>query len=71
MKCTTSCNPSTADSCPSGLECLAAGSSTTVGDCWPSDSGGGCCDASGKSASGSLMLFGLVALVLRRRSPRS
>jgi uncharacterized protein (TIGR03382 family) len=71
MKCTTACTVGAANACPSGFDCLAAGSASTTGDCWPSGAGdGGCCDASGRSAPTSILALGFVALVLRRRRRR-
>ena len=65
-KCTMTCTPGQATTCPTGLDCLDNGGGQ--GLCWPpSSSGGGCCDASGAGAPTSLVGFGLVALVLRRR----
>jgi hypothetical protein len=69
MKCSMSCSPETAGTCPDGFECLGAGAG---GACWPEgeDEGGGCCDAGSQLPAGaSTMLFwiGFVALFLRRR----
>ena len=63
--CTQSCTPGADNACPAGLDCLDEGNG--AGTCWPSSSGGGCCDASGRGAATGLLGIGLVGLVLRRR----
>jgi hypothetical protein len=63
-KCSMSCTVGSMDQCPVGFDCIAAGA---AGTCWPTPSGGGCCDAGG--AGGPTMLFGigLVGLLMRKR----
>lgn len=64
-RCSLSCSPSDASSCPGGFECLQETSS--VGACWP-EPGGGCCDAGGPgSPATGLLGLAAVALGLRRR----
>jgi hypothetical protein len=63
-KCTMTCTKGDNSSCPSGFECIDAG---TTGVCWPGGDGGGCCDASGTGAPTALLGFGLLALVWRRK----
>ena len=68
MLCTLTCTPGAADACPSGFDCLAAGSS---GACWPDPngggSGGGCCDSSGQGGGTAVMGVLIVGGVIRRR----
>jgi uncharacterized protein (TIGR03382 family) len=59
--CVTSCSTDN-DQCPGGFQCLASGN---TGVCWAADGGGGGCSAG--SGTPSLLLFGLGALLLRRR----
>lgn len=71
--CSQGCNPSVADACPDGFECLAQGL------CWPenADDGGGCCAVAGGQRKGEdfplalLSLFAGAVAVLRwrRRAP--
>lgn len=63
MRCTVTCSPAIAGSCPDGFDCLDAGGQ---GACWPAD-GGGCCDASGRGGPTALLGIVVVGLVLRRR----
>jgi hypothetical protein len=68
--CTTTCIVGTTDSCPAMYDCVQK--SGTSGICYPTQSGGGCCQANGIDAA--LTHFGLGALVLgivirRRRRP--
>ncbi len=72
-RCIEYCDPS-ASSCPSGFDCLPAG---TTGACWPGASlfgddsmvTGGCSAGERGSSSSGLLLIGLFAvLALRRRS---
>ncbi len=65
--CTQSCNLS-ADDCPDGFECTAAGASAV---CVASESTGcGCASNDPGNAVGPLLVFGLGALVMRRRRVR-
>lgn len=63
-RCSLTCSPSDASTCPDGFECLK--SSTSVGACWPVP-GGGCCDAGPGNPATALVGLGAVALGLRRR----
>ena len=65
-RCSMICTIGAADACPSGFDCVAAG---TGGACWPSADGGGC-DAGGAGAPIAMVGFGLATLVLRRRRVR-
>ncbi|HYU16170.1 MAG TPA: hypothetical protein VEL05_08870, partial [Candidatus Acidoferrum sp.] len=70
-RCSQSCNPSVADACPQGYDCLSTGL------CWPASEGGGCRAAAGGTrpderfplAVLSALFTGAVLLV--RRSRRS
>ena len=63
-RCTDLCQASD-DLCPDGFDCVAAGDDTSV--CWAADGGGGC-SSGGEPAAPALILLGLIALVVRRRS---
>jgi MYXO-CTERM domain-containing protein len=65
--CTETCDTSN-NMCPSGFDCLSAGSGTT-GACWPgaNGGGGGSCSSSGSGAGPGLLLFALGALMFVRR----
>jgi hypothetical protein len=67
-RCSEFCNPTLADACGEGFECVSAGNS---GVCWPADGGGGgCCSVSDDRSAPwvELVLFGLIlGLVVRRR----
>ncbi len=70
--CSQECIVGTTDSCPTGFECLPAGSS---GACLPKDEGGGCCNvghggAVWAHAGLSLFVLGLVVRRRRRRADR-
>ncbi len=66
MKCSMVCSTTDMTSCPSGFTCESA--SGGEGACWPTSTGGGCCDA-GTAGGPATMVAGLalVGLVLRRR----
>jgi Trypsin len=70
-KCTESCTPGAASTCPSGFDCLAAGGGN--GACWPGadGGGGGCCDAQSSSSAPSFFLLGVGAILLMRRRRRA
>lgn len=63
--CSAVCTLGAEGSCPDGLECTDTGGG--AGACWPVDTGGGCCDASGRGAPTALLGFALAGLVLRRK----
>lgn len=66
-RCSTTCDLSVEDSCPSGFTCLEAGNG---GLCWPD--GGGCCSVGGGSKNWPPMVLGLFlsALLMRRKRRR-
>jgi len=67
--CSQECVVEAKDACPTGFECVAAG---TSGACIPEATGGGCCSVSGSDAvwfHGGLSLF-VLGLVMRRRGRR-
>ncbi|RMH44006.1 MAG: hypothetical protein D6689_03655 [Deltaproteobacteria bacterium] len=69
QRCTAACDPTVADACPAGFDCLSAG---TGGACWPAGgdgTGGGCAVRSGgTSAPATWALIAAVgALAVRRR----
>jgi len=67
-KCTMTCTAGAMNACPSGFDCISAG---TEDVCWPDPSASsGCCDASGAGAPTSILGFAVVGLVLRRRRRR-
>ncbi len=66
--CTMNCALGMEGVCPDGLECTDAGGGN--GACWPIEDDTGCCDASGASAPTALLGFGLLGLVLTRKSRR-
>lgn len=65
--CTQSCVVGLADSCPTGLECLDAGSGNSI--CFTPLDEGGCCSTGGGSPWGAFALGGIVfgLFVLRRK----
>jgi uncharacterized protein (TIGR03382 family) len=65
--CSMGCMMGAEGTCPEGLECTEAGGG---GVCWPTDTGGGCCDASGAGGPTALLAFGFLGLVLGRKRRR-
>lgn len=70
--CSQECVVGSTDSCPMGMECVAAG---TSGACLPADTGGGCCSVGGGGAvwvhgGVSLLVLGMVLRRRRRRADR-
>jgi uncharacterized protein (TIGR03382 family) len=65
--CSMACTTGNDSTCPGGFTCIADGAN---GACVPGNDGGGCCDASGKSAPTAAMGIALIGIVLRRRRRR-
>lgn len=66
-KCTMGCTVGAADACPTGLECVTAG---TTGACWPTPSDDGGCSSGrsdGSRAPFALLGLGVLGVLARRR----